>query len=174
MTLIFVTTFATHASAEMNARKGFFIGFNLGGGVLDPENVDSEGAFFGGIRIGGGLSEDLILMGETSNSIVDQNNVDYGIYTVNFSAQYFVQETGFFVRPGVGFAVVDAQTNVGPINVSNTEGGLSLVGNVGYEFRLGKTFALTPEFNYGYARVDGTNFNRYGATLGFTFYFKDA
>ncbi|MCB0272945.1 MAG: outer membrane beta-barrel protein [Bdellovibrionales bacterium] len=159
---------------ELNPRKGFFIGFSLGGGVLDATGIDADGAFLGSLRIGGGLNEKLLLMGETSNAVISNNGVNTGLYSVNFSAQYFVMDTGLFVRPGVGLSYTNTESSSGNVTVitSNDEAGLSLIGATGYEFRLGRSFCLTPEFNYGFARIDGVNFNRFGLSASFMFYFK--
>ncbi|MFH1016595.1 MAG: hypothetical protein V1798_00255 [Pseudomonadota bacterium] len=146
-------------------RQGFFLGFDVGGGGITLNGLD-RGAFLGGIKIGGGVSEKVLLMGETSGAATSIDGDTVGISGIYFATQWFFADN-FYVRPGVGFAVL--RTASGHIS-AESDAGFSAAAAVGYEFRLTKRFAMSPEAKGSYARIQGGNVGAYGAALDLRWY----
>ena len=172
--LTMLTATSTFAEGEKyNDRQGFMIGFGLGGGGLsihDAGNSLDRGAFIGNFRIGGGLSEKFILMGESTWAMTNKNDTDISVSGLLFSAQYFCTQN-FYLRPGFGFAVGRSVTSVGSVTVTNeSDVGFAMNAASGYEFRLSKSFVLAPEVDVGYAHIQGSDNVNYGVILGLTWY----
>ncbi|HMQ10303.1 MAG TPA: outer membrane beta-barrel protein [Oligoflexia bacterium] len=153
-------------------RKGFFLGFSLGGGSLNIDGGDyKEGAFLGGIRIGGGISENILLMAETNNAITDEDGVTVTHGSLNFAAQFFLNGN-FYLRPGIGFASLQIDGDDGTFSFSATsDAGFNACLSAGYEFRLGKRFALSPEATFSYSSIEGSDVTHYGLKAAFQWYF---
>src|ERR1043166_3327784 len=114
---------------KYNPRRGFMIGFGLGGGGMSLHQNGSslnKGAGVGEFRIGGGLNENLILMGESMVFATRDNGVDISVSNLLFSAQYFLVE-GFYVRPGIGIGVGRSTSSSGGFSVTQeTDAGFSM------------------------------------------------
>ncbi|MFH1264021.1 MAG: hypothetical protein V1495_11335 [Pseudomonadota bacterium] len=162
-------------NAQTNAsRRGFFLGLGLGGGgisFLSSTDSMSKGAGIGSLRIGGGINDKLLLMGESFAAVTSWGGTDYlSVSSFCLSAQYFFME-GFYGRSGLGMAVSRLDTNMGGVGVSmESKVGFSMLAATGYEFRLVKFFALAPEIEANYARVNGENVLSYGIQLAALFY----
>lgn len=156
---------------ERNSREGFFLGFGLGGGGIHAGNLN-RGAGFGNFRIGGGVSEKLLVMGETLSSSTKKNGVTTSANALHLSSQIFITNR-FFARPGIGVSVLNSSTTTGATTTTySSDAGLSFILTEGYEFRFGKSFALSPEATFNYARVDNTNVMNYGVVIGALWYFR--
>ena len=152
-------------------RKGFFLGLGLGGGYM-KNPVDKGGAANANFRIGGGISDDFLLMyeGTAFSSIEDEPRlITYASYV---AAQYFIPGTnGFYIRPGVGMGKIKAeQTAFGTTVSATSDFGLALKGSAGYELKFG-LFGLGLEGTYEFMRIEGDNINNFGGAINGTFYF---
>lgn len=156
-------------SMGKNSRKGFFIGFGVGGGGYrasgDLFTFDGPGGVFN-FRIGGGVDEKILLMFDAVGFATEENDENWGLASYFFSAQFFPYDN-IYVRPGVGFSIIRASDT--PLD---EETGFAFTTAAGYEFRLGKSFALAPEFNFIYSNVEDFDITVYSGILGFTWYFK--
>lgn len=137
-------------------RKGFFIGFGVGGGAYHQRSSGAKttkGAGLFDFKIGGGLNEKILLMYAGSSSYTRINGVDVNVDNTPFAVQWFVWDN-LYVRPAVGFAFSTSSVSNNGTTVS-TDSKISVGADfaVGYEFRLCKRFALSPEAVYRYAHI---------------------
>jgi hypothetical protein len=171
--LSFLLITPANAQQKDNSRH-FLLGLGLGGGgisFMSSTDSMSKGAGIGSLRIGGGINDKLLLMGESFAAVTSWGGTDYlSVSSLCLSAQYFFMDN-FYVRPGLGIAVARLDTSLGGIGVSmESKVGFSMLAATGYEFRLVKFFALAPEIEANYARVNGENVLSYGIQLAALFY----
>lgn len=167
--LVSLTSFTAKAGdVERTSRQGFFIGFDLGGGgVHIGSPAANTGAMLGGLKIGGGFNEKFLLMYEGASAATFRNDEAAG-YASLLSGQFFLTDQ-FYVRPGLGFAVTTYKS--GPSTTTTSKAGLGLGFATGYEMRLTKRFALSPEAKVDYARTNGHNNTAYGVSVDLRWYF---
>ena len=170
------------AQAAPQARQGFGISFGLGGGSAalscDGCPDDRESGMSGYLRIGGYLRPNLFLAGETNGWTKSEDGVDGQVGFLSAVAQWYPQPaTGLYLKGGIGMANVTLQDPVD--EVSST--GLGLTMGAGYDFRVGRSFSLTPYVNYlqsfgAQAELNGTstdvdfNASVFQIGLGFTWH----
>ena len=181
--LVVMLAFASAAQArEMSDgkkdRKGFMLGFGLGAGAAHFQgggDSDNKAVFLSDVRIGGGLTEKILLMCNSSVDYSRFDSVNLMLFHSDVAAQFFVWE-GFFLRPSLGISKSRASTDIGGTTYA-VSGKWSFGGSLatGYEFRFGKYFALSPELLYRYTRIrgniDNANAHAVGAQAGLTWYF---
>jgi hypothetical protein len=153
-----------------NDRKGFLIGLGAGVGFLDLNYVgfnENKAAFVGDVKIGGGITEDILLMYDGSVVDTQINGTDVMIYNFPVAVQWFFADN-FYVRPGIGLSIATASQNFSGTTVSitsQTSFGVDFA--AGYEFRFGRYFALSPEIVYHYSYIrDSTYGNGNANTVG--------
>ncbi|MBI1909312.1 MAG: hypothetical protein HYS22_04000 [Deltaproteobacteria bacterium] len=165
---------ATHAGAgELENgnkdRKGFLIGFGLGGGMLHTRGggaTDTRADFLGDFKIGGGVTEDILLMYDGSFIYTKDGNVNFSIYNSSFAVQWF-PVSNFYIRPGVGFSVSTASASASGVTVSaSSDVSFGADFAAGYEFRLGKRFALSPEFIYHFSDIRSSGASLQAHSMG--------
>lgn len=166
------STVAVVEVLPINSRRGFVIGAGIGGGGMHigSGNDFHKGAVIGGLRVGGGLTERFLIMGEAFSAWTKDSGVHTTISTINFSAQWFCYKN-LYLRPGVGFSMLSTSSTSGKVTTTfNSDDGVSVIGAVGYEFRLGEVLGLSPEIYYNYDHVNGANVSNYGAVIAAMFY----
>lgn len=151
------------ASPRVQRHDGFNIGVGLGGasydlnctgctttGASDPWEGGFGSAFY--VRLGGAVSQQLLLGGELSGgAIAGPNERNSSIGELLFTVQYYPGAfEGFHVTGGMGPAFLSLQDS-GPTKVEAA--GYALRAGVGYDFGIGKRFALTPYANVGRTMV---------------------
>lgn len=151
---------------ERSPRKGFVIGFDLGGGGIHFGD-DNMGALLGGFVIGGGISEKILLLAENPGALGFRGDTPSGDALL-FAPQFFVLDS-FFVRPGIGFGFAEVDVVGG--GTLSTDLGVAAGLAAGYEWRLTKRFALSPEVKFNYLRVEGGNHYSYGVVADLRWYF---
>lgn len=136
------------AAAEPQTRQGFGISFGLGGGKGDIDcnscGLDGETGLSGYLRLGGYVRPDLFVAFETNGFTTSEDGVDTtgGFYSA--ALQWYPNvEKGFYVKGNLGIAGVVMEDDEDEV----TSGHLGLGLGVGYDFRLGKNFSLTPYLN---------------------------
>jgi len=143
--LLVCTLFAADAAAgtHPHSRKGFFMGFGLGGGIanVDLVGVSGEDTENGGVvflRLGGAIRDDLILGLETSGWVKEEtvNGVssDSTLGHVSAALTWFPGNMGVYLRGGVGLAYSSFEMRRNGVRVLNEEDGFALIGALGYEW----------------------------------------
>lgn len=158
---------------------GFFIGFNLGAGTADVTvpsegDADREWGAAADFRLGGAVTENLLLGLESSGWAKEEDGSTLSLSTLAFGVTYYPGETGFFLRGGIGFASSSYEFELSNgFTQSKTETGFGLQGAMGYEWRLTQKFAMGPQVEYVYLNIGGDlvdTANFFDATLGFNWY----
>ena len=168
----------SRAEYDGNSRHGFTIGLGAGGGILNIRGGgtnNTKGSFLGDIKIGYGLNDTMLILYNGSYQYTKINGVSLSVYTVPVALQWFVYND-WYIRPGVGITWASASVTAGGVTLTaNTSASLGLDFATGYEFRMGKSFALSPEavYHYSHLRAAGANghINSFGAQVSALWYF---
>lgn len=170
-------SFASLASAGTHPQDhtGWSIGFGVGGGSagLDIDGIgtsDREGGGLGNFRLGYALNPQLSLAFEGSAWSKSENGttVTFGASTLGVA---FFPSEGLVLRAGAGLGTTTVSSSSGSTTLTASESGFGLHGGIGYDFRVARTFAIGPQFDYGYATFDGGSSNWFGVGLNFNWYF---
>ena len=152
-------TLGAQASSRVQRHDGFNIGFGIGAadydlkcsgctttGSSDPWEGGFGSSFY--FRLGGAVSQQLLLGGEISaGAIAGPNDRNSSVGQLLFTAQYYPGAfEGFHITGGMGPAAISLQDS-GPTQVEAI--GYALRAGVGYDFGIGRRFALTPYANVG-------------------------
>ena len=170
--LLAVAAAPVAAQGNPQTREGFWISFGLGYGSLgcdidngDDDCTDRESGTHGYLRMGGTLSQRLLIGGEIN---VWNKSRDQASLTVsNFGpVLYFYPNPmgGLFLKGGLGLATISF--DFGPVEFEENGAGLTL--GLGYDARVGRNFALTPYLDILTSSFDGISFNQVAFGLGFT------
>jgi hypothetical protein len=182
----FVLLLASAARAEWpHDRTGFMIGFNLGYGNagIDVEGADTdrEGSGAGNLRLGWAVRPDLVLGLETSawtktyEDAISSIDLTWTFANADAAITWYPANMGLYLRAGVGIASAEVELAQDNLKVTADAAGLSLLGAIGYEFRLTRKLALGPQFEYSFQNLDdedlgikSTNF--FSITVGLDWY----
>jgi hypothetical protein len=167
------------AQTHPQTREGFWISFGLGSGSLTVNDGcrDCLTHAYGTsvyARMGGTLSQRLLLGGEVNNWTHSGRRFRGGRYYIIDRAQsigpvvlFYPNPTGAFFLKG-GLAVAWARFIDPAFPPDHTENGMSLTLGVGWDARVGRTFALTPFIDILSASFDPGSFTNLTIGLGFT------
>jgi hypothetical protein len=170
------------AAQKPQIRNGFWIGFGFGYGSSNVScdgcgSSNREGGATGFLKMGGTLSEKVLLGGEVNAWTKSSNGVTADLGNVSFAAYLYPQpKSGFFVKGGVGFATTRLH-NSGSADAN----GFGFVAGLGYDIRVGTNISITPVGNFyfgsdGDLKESGTTLetgwkhNVYEFGLGITFH----
>jgi opacity protein-like surface antigen len=147
--MLSVLVTAAASAQDAPARKGFSASFGLGNGSAGADcdfcSDDRENGFSGYLRLGGYLRPNLLLAGETNGWVHSEDGVDENLSFVTGVAQWYPAATnGFYLKGGLGLAMYRASDDVDDVSGNALAVNLGL----GYDFRVARSFALTPYVNY--------------------------
>lgn len=155
------------AAQHPQTREGFWIGFGFGYGSLGFSCSGcggSEGAASGYLKLGGTLSPNLLVGGETDGWTKSETGTTVTAGNASLALYYYPQaKGGFFLRGGVGVVTLAAG--------GSSESGFGLVTGVGYDLRVAGNTSITPvaNFNWG-APESGVKQHVFQLALGVTFH----
>lgn len=166
--VVLVCVFASGiANAEESSRKGVYLsGIGFFGGELSQTKKVSAG---GGLRVGGGVTEDVAIYLEATGDLIQQSDFkNILIFDALLKGQYYLWN-GLYCNAGAGVSIGRVQTLT--ILLSQTKTGFTANGGVGYEFRAGEKFFLAPEVRMSYRRLASINYfsTEIGGQLGWHF-----
>lgn len=148
--LLSASTLTAQDAKPTAPHAGFWLGGGVGAGFTDQGSNDvNDGGFAAYLRMGGTLSDRLLLGGEiiglTRGADVDigDANVHQGNATLSL-LYYPASPGGFFAKAGAGFASASLVVQEGNVTVTSDESGFGLTFGVGYDLRLGNNLFLTP------------------------------
>ncbi len=154
-------------------RQGFFLGGGLGGGsaatTTDGETSDREGGAGVSLRLGYAFTPQLGLGLESNGWAKSENGVTV-TFTTYTAALSFFQE-GLVLRAGVGGGDVSVEETVHSTKATVTQSGFGLTAGAAYEFRVARKFAIGPQVDYGYVKVEGLRANSVNVGLSMNWYF---
>ncbi len=192
------STHRADAAQWPNAREGFMLGFNLGAGGAKAEfeaigidfDTGREGGGAGNFRFGYAASPNVVLgleatgWGRTYDVLVGPlkvGEIELSFGVVGPSVAWYPGDGGgFFLRGTLGVGVVNVKATNQLVTFEADDSGFGGGLAVGYEFRLTRKFALTPQLdiagaNLGDVEVEGVQVpfkvSLVNLTLGFNWFF---
>ena len=155
-----------------HTRDGWVIGLSLGPGWASFNNINGEssgtsGGGVGALRFGKVFGSNLLFSAEFDAWVRSEteNNIkaEISLFSSALALTYFPgnPETGsggIYLRGGIGLASTNADLSSGNVNVGYTERGWGFLLGAGYEFRLGKKFALGVGTGFNKLLINGDNF----------------
>jgi hypothetical protein len=150
--ILVATSVGAQAPRHAQAHDGLWFGLGIGASTND---LDCSGCAFTGpsdpwrgglgsgvkVSVGGALSQQLLLGGEISVTDVSNGTRAANTGSILFIARYYPGAfEGFHVEGGMGPSVFSLGGGGGSVEAT----GFSIQGGLGYDFRLGRRFALTP------------------------------
>ena len=135
------------ASAQYSqTRQGFWFNGGLGYGSLGCDDCEGrEGAWSGGLAIGGTISQKFLLGASTNGWTKSDDGLTLTVATLTALARYYPSATGgFFLQGGLGVGSIRMELeDVG----EDSETGLGALVGLGYDLRVGQNVSLTPYWN---------------------------
>jgi hypothetical protein len=178
------------AQSKPQTREGFTIGFGVGLGSAGVScsncGTERKNAGSGYLRIGGAVRPNLIVAGESqawAKSESDQGTTDDVTIAALLAVVLWYPEPqdGFHLKGGLGFGSITDDIRDPLFSAKLESTGVAFTFGVGYDWRLGKNFSLTPYLSYfattgAEAKVNGSslneklNANLFQVGLGFTWH----
>lgn len=143
-------TGAARAGDHPHHRRGLVLGLNMGPatGALEYERFgssierDLEDGSGGALRLGYGVSDQVVLAVEARGFQLEDGAEDVDFHLALFSVTWHPGGGGFFLRTGVGRGFTTLNLDApDSADWSERETPAALIG-LGYEWRLGRQFAL--------------------------------
>src|SRR3954469_24301862 len=171
-----------YGQRRWQARQGLLLSLGAGGGsfYLSPEDARRVGAFDVDFRLGYGFSDRFQMFMELNSDLAHFSNTgdDAASWTFTLRGQTVLigdrSGNGLNVNFGVGIGGVTY--NGGTFAEEQSSTGLALAGGVSYSARVGRNFALEPEFFVNWHAIPNPpGFEQdvastYGLRMNFTWY----
>ncbi|MDW3652797.1 MAG: hypothetical protein R8P61_37305 [Bacteroidia bacterium] len=166
--LVFVFTFCTLLSYGQNKtnqmeRKGFVIGFGIGGGVISISDSDQGEAFdkaqgggsFPNLKLGWMVNDRLAILGMYAGMIYENQGKDRSFDALMPSIQYWVKDR-WWVNAGAGLAMDFPALYENNIEEEDWNFGGAVAFSTGYELVQKKSFALDlqTQLQMGWSNLD--------------------
>ncbi|HWP38097.1 MAG TPA: hypothetical protein VNL18_11145, partial [Gemmatimonadales bacterium] len=131
-----------------NTRQGFWASFGVGAGSTGAEcNQCSSDRTTGGsgyIRLGGTVSNKVLLGGESTGWFHSEGGVDETLGFASFVLLWYPSATGaFYLKFGLGGMSYEAQAPLLELTATAPSGSFGL----GYEIRVGRNVSIVPFLN---------------------------
>ena len=167
----------TSTAQEVQAHRALWGGFGIGGGVnlTDTFGGGSLWGFSGYGRIGGTLSQRVLLGAESSGWIGSRDGVDYSRGNVSALLLFYPSPRGgLYLKGGVGVSYVttsiSSSTTIDGVlyfnSVSESSGGFGATAGVGYDVRLGRNIYLVPAIDWYLQAVGSETSSVFGTLPG--------
>ena len=162
-------------AAAPHTRGGFTLGLGLGGGSAgisaNGNSSDRQSGTAGSFRAAYIFLPQFGVGIETNLWTKDQNGATLTFSVAAATLSYYPGASGLYLRGGVGVGTTELEAKIGSVTLSGSQDGLGVIGAGGYEWRLGRSFAIGPEIDFGYASLDGYTTNYVNGQLQFNWYF---
>jgi hypothetical protein len=131
--------------SAQNARQGFWFNGGLGYGSLGCQDcTERANGFSGGLALGGTISSKVLLGVGTNGWTREEDGVRLSAGTLTAQIRFYPWSAGnFYMLGGIGVGSMDLQMD--GFTVTETTAGAIL--GVGYDFRVGSKFSLSPYWN---------------------------
>jgi hypothetical protein len=162
---IVLSAASTVSAGHPQERQGFWIG--LGGGYgsagvncdFDCEGGEREGSFAGSFKLGGTLSDKVLLGVESNGWIKEQEGVTLTLGSLTGTLTFYPQASGgFFLKGGFGLSYIDTELSEGSFSASLSKTGWGVLAGAGYDIRVGRNISITPAVNYYYGKPGDLDF----------------
>jgi len=171
-------TFAATAPATAQTpreHRGFWISAGLGGGWNLSRNVGVDSSSSGGgaayLRLGGTVSDKVLLGGEVIGWGRSTNGADLARGNVNFTAMFYPSvQTGVYLKGGLGGSSLARTVTNGNTTTTVHDEGFGVTVGLGWDVRLARNFFLTPGIDFLYQRASNVDNTILLMTVGATWY----
>ena len=152
LALTILSLAALPASAQREGKhEGFWIGFGLGGGYNVADfAAGARGGVGGYLRMGGTLSQQVLLGGEVSGWGRDRNGATFAESGLTAIITFYPIERGLFFKGGAGFAGWSTSYSAAGTTTQSTATGFAGTVGVGYDLQIGGNLFLTPNADFLY------------------------
>lgn len=134
-------------------------GYGSAGVSCDGCDGAREGAFAGSFKLGGTLSDKVLLGVESNGWIKEQEGITLTLGSFTGTVTFYPQaSSGFFLKGGVGLSYISTDFSEGSFSVSVSKTGWGVLAGVGYDLRVGRNISLTPAVNYYYGKPGDLDF----------------
>jgi hypothetical protein len=136
------------SAGRSNTRQGFWASLGMGAGSTGANcNQCSDDRSTGGsgyLRLGGTLSNKILLGGESTGWFKSENTVDETLAFASFVLLWYPSATGaFYLKFGLGGMTYSAQAPLLELEAEAPSGSFGL----GYEIRVARNVSIVPFFN---------------------------
>ena len=138
----------------------------LGGGGLG--SLGREGGTVAGLRLGRAINQGTAFEIGSAGWTKSEDGVRFTFNALTAGLAFY-PKGGLVLRTGVGLGTTTQWYAGG----TSTDKGIGLLGGVGYEFRVSRVVAISPEVNAGFASFSGGSANWIGAGVGVNWYFQE-
>lgn len=151
------------AQERPNTRSGFWFNLGVAGGTLGCDDCDGrESGGSAQIALGGTINS-RVLLGASSNAWVKEvEGTTLSMSSLTAVVHFYPSATGaFFLTGGLGVGTLKVEDD---FFGSASSSGTSAIVGVGYDWRVGKNFSITPFLNGIGGSFDGgkVNFGQLG------------
>lgn len=160
-------------------REGFFAAIGIGGGSesFDANDglgwSDDKGGAVGYIKVGGTVSQSLLLGAEANGwaARYQRQGYDRSLGSLMFIAQWYpAREGDFWLRGGLGWARDNLSIYGTSSNINSHENGTALAVGLGYDFRVARNVSITPSLDFQGQRYDTHDERLVSIGVGVTFH----
>ena len=133
--------------------SGLWLSGGLGGGSTDNDEgnltSDDDSGPAGYFRLGGTVSQHVMLGGEVIGMTFDRDGADVSFANATFTVIYDpALPGGFFAKGGIGFASVMTSLDIGGGTFTTDDEGFGVTLGAGYDIRIGGNLYLTPNVDF--------------------------
>lgn len=160
-------------------REGFFGAVGLGGGSesFDANDglgwSDDKGGAVGYIKVGGAVSQSLLLGAELNGwaARYQRQGYDRSLGSLMFIGQWYPAAQGdFWLRGGLGWARDNLSIYGTTGDINSHENGTAFALGLGYDFRVARNVSITPSLDLQGQRYDTHDERVISLGLGVTFH----
>jgi hypothetical protein len=160
-------------------REGFFAAIGIGGGSesFDANDglgwSDDKGGAVGYIKVGGTVSQSLLLGAEVNGwaARYQRQGYDRSLASLLFIAQWYpAREGDFWLRGGLGWARDNLSVYGATGDINSHENGTALAVGLGYDFRVARNVSITPSLDFQGQRYDSHDERLVSIGVGVTFH----
>jgi len=162
-----------------NRREGFWAAVGIGGGSesFDANDglgwSDDKGGVVGYIKLGGAVSQSLMLGGELNGWAARYQRLGYdrSLGSLMFIAQWYpARRSDFWLRGGAGWARDNLSIYGTTGDINSHENGTALALGFGYDFRVARNVSITPSLDLQGQRYDSHDERLLSIGVGVTFH----
>jgi hypothetical protein len=168
-----LVTFAGSVQAQEGSkheRRGLWLGLGFGAGSLGCNECsgERESSYSGNFRVGGTLSQKLLIGFESNAWYKEESGVSLSMANASAVAIFYPSATGgFHLKGGVGLSRLGLDVDgLG----SDSETGAGAIVGLGYDWRMGKSFSLSPYLNGIAGNFDGGSANFWQVGIGLSWH----
>jgi hypothetical protein len=166
---LFLSLSVALQAQDGHRHEGFWIGFGIGGGSvkIQDSGQDALGGAAAYVRLGGTLGQRWLLGGEAIGWGRSENGVSYTRSNTTVTAMFYPsQNTGFYLKGGLGFSFVNVSTDALGPDLSYSRGGGGLTLGAGFDIQLGDNIYLSPNLDWLFQAIELDNGATQNANIG--------